>query len=54
VPLTHQERAYGRSKAVALSNIIDAEKTILRLWWTVRLLGRRVQPFVEASEGVQT
>ena len=41
VPLIHQERAYGRSKAVALSNIVDAERTILRLWWQIRLLGRR-------------
>ena len=44
VGLAHQERAYGRSKAVALSNIIDAERTILRLWWTIRVLGRRVAP----------
>ena len=41
VPLIHQERAYGRSKAVALANIVDAEKTILRLWWQIRLLGRK-------------
>ena len=44
VGLAHQERAYGRSKAVAISNIVDAEKTILRLWWTIRVRGRRVAP----------
>lgn len=44
VGLAHQERAYGRSKAVAISNIVDAEKTIVRLWWTIRVLGRRVAP----------
>jgi glycosyltransferase involved in cell wall biosynthesis len=44
VGLAHQDRAYGRSKAVALSNIIDAERTILRLWWNIRLLRRRVVP----------
>jgi glycosyltransferase involved in cell wall biosynthesis len=37
VPLTHQERTYGRSKAVKLSNIIDAELTILKLWWNVHV-----------------
>jgi glycosyltransferase involved in cell wall biosynthesis len=42
VPLIHQERAYGRSNAVGLSKIVDAERTILHLWWQIRLLGRRV------------
>jgi len=44
VGLTHQERAYGNSKAVAVSNIIDAERTILRLWWNVRVRGQRLAP----------
>jgi dolichol-phosphate mannosyltransferase len=54
VGLTHQERAYGRSKAVALSNIIDAERTILRLWWNVRVRGRRIPSPEKVLEGVQT
>jgi glycosyltransferase involved in cell wall biosynthesis len=37
VPLVHQERAYGVSKAVKISNIINAELTILRLWWHLRI-----------------
>lgn len=37
VPLEHQERAYGESKAVRMSNVINAEKTILRLWWNLRV-----------------
>jgi glycosyltransferase involved in cell wall biosynthesis len=44
VGLTHQERSYGRSKAVAWSNIVDAERTILRLWWNVRIRGQRLAP----------
>jgi dolichol-phosphate mannosyltransferase len=39
VPLIHHERAYGQSKAVQLSNIINAQLTIIRLWWNVRLRG---------------
>jgi glycosyltransferase involved in cell wall biosynthesis len=42
VGLTHQERAYGRSKAVAWSNIVNAEKAILRLWFDIRVRNRRV------------
>ena len=37
VPLTHRERAYGQSKAVKMSNIVDAQITILRLWWNLRI-----------------
>lgn len=44
VGLTHQERSYGRSKAVAWSNVVNAESTILRLWWNVRIRGHRVGP----------
>ncbi len=36
VGIAHQERTYGRSKAVGLANIGRAELTILRLWWEVR------------------
>ena len=39
VPLTHHERTYGRSKAVAPSNIVSAQLTIVRLWWTLRVRG---------------
>jgi len=37
VPLVHHERQYGQSKAVKLSNIVNAEKTILRLWLNLRV-----------------
>ncbi|MBV9545792.1 MAG: hypothetical protein JOY61_15585 [Chloroflexi bacterium] len=47
VPLTHQERTYGRSKALSMTNIVNAEATMLRLWWNIRVLGRRALPHVE-------
>jgi dolichol-phosphate mannosyltransferase len=47
VPLTHQERTYGRSKAVSLTNIVNAEATMLRLWWNIRVLRRRALPRVD-------
>lgn len=37
VGLIHQERAYGRSKAVSVANIFRALTTILRLWWALRV-----------------
>jgi dolichol-phosphate mannosyltransferase len=37
VGLTHQERSYGRSKAVAWSNALNAQWTIVRLWWEIRV-----------------
>jgi glycosyltransferase involved in cell wall biosynthesis len=40
VPLTHRERTYGHSKAVRLSNIVNGQLTIVRLWWTVRVRGK--------------
>jgi glycosyltransferase involved in cell wall biosynthesis len=46
VGLIHQERAYGASKAVALSNVLNAQQTILRLWWNVRIRRRTVIPRV--------
>lgn len=39
VPLTHHERTYGQSKAVKPANIVNAQLTIIRLWWTVRVRG---------------
>jgi glycosyltransferase involved in cell wall biosynthesis len=47
VPLTHQERRYGRSKALSLANIASAESTMLKLWWNVRVRGQRAVPGVE-------
>ena len=35
--LVHEERAFGKSKAVTLSNILMALNTILRLWWVLRI-----------------
>ena len=37
VGLIHQERAYGRSKAVSVRNIGRALATIVRLWWSLRV-----------------
>jgi glycosyltransferase involved in cell wall biosynthesis len=37
VGLIHQERSYGRSKAVSLRNIGRALATIVRLWWSLRV-----------------
>jgi dolichol-phosphate mannosyltransferase len=37
VGLIHQERAYGRSKAVSVRNILRALATIVRLWWVLRI-----------------
>jgi dolichol-phosphate mannosyltransferase len=42
VPLTHHERTYGQSKAVKPSNIVNAQLTIVRLWWNVRVRGQVV------------
>ena len=47
VPLTHRERTYGQSKAVRPANIVNAQLTILRLWWRIRVRGevaRRPSP----------
>jgi len=43
VPLIHHERAYGQSKAVKGSNIVDAQLTIIRLWWSLRVRGARAK-----------
>ena len=52
VPLTHHERTYGRSKAVKPSNIVNAQLTILRLWWDLRIRGKTASrpDLVEGSE----
>jgi glycosyltransferase involved in cell wall biosynthesis len=44
VGLRHQERSYGRSKAVAWSNAFNAQMTILRLWWEIRIKRRSNVP----------
>jgi glycosyltransferase involved in cell wall biosynthesis len=44
IGLTHQERAYGRSKAVGLANIVQAQNAIVRLWWRVRVKRQRLVP----------
>jgi dolichol-phosphate mannosyltransferase len=54
VPLTHQERTYGRSKAMSLANMASAEATMLRLWWHVRVHGLRVVPKVGAEATLMT
>ena len=40
VPLTHQERAYGTSKAVGAGKIWDAQLAILVFWWRIKVLGQ--------------
>jgi glycosyltransferase involved in cell wall biosynthesis len=50
VGLTHQERSYGRSKAVAWSNVVNAQFTILRLWLNVRVRRRSTTPRPAPSE----
>ena len=41
VPLMHQDRAHGRSKAVSWRNIARALRTIANLWWAIRFRGQR-------------
>ncbi len=43
VGLEHQDRAGGRSKATTLTNIVDAQKTILRTWINLRIRHQDVQ-----------
>ena len=49
VPLTHQERKYGETKAIGWAKIVSAERIILRLWWTVRVLRRGVPERIPVS-----
>jgi hypothetical protein len=46
VPLMHQERAFGKSKAVSLSNVGEALGVIIGAWWRLRVrrVGRRGRP----------
>ncbi|PYN96877.1 MAG: hypothetical protein DMD91_20010 [Candidatus Rokuibacteriota bacterium] len=39
VPLIHQDRAHGRSKAVSWRNIVRALRTIAVVWWAIRVRG---------------
>jgi dolichol-phosphate mannosyltransferase len=41
VPLMHQDRAHGRSKAVSWRNIARALRTIAGLTWAIRIRGQR-------------
>jgi glycosyltransferase involved in cell wall biosynthesis len=41
VPLIHQDRAHGRSKAVSSRNIMRALRTIAVTWWAIRVRGAR-------------
>jgi len=41
VPLTHQDRAHGRSKAVSWRNIMRALRTIAVTWWAIRVRGAK-------------
>lgn len=47
VGLIHQERAYGRSKALSLSNILAAVETIASLWWSVYVVKTPSEMLVE-------
>lgn len=46
VPLKHQQRTSGRSKAVSLANCLRAEWFIWRLWWRIRVRGELAVPRV--------
>jgi glycosyltransferase involved in cell wall biosynthesis len=50
VGLIHQERSYGRSKAVAWSNAVNAQWTIVRLWWDIRVRRQSKVPSVARPE----
>jgi len=50
IGLTHQERSYGRSKAVAVSNATSAQWIILKLWWDIRVRRRNDVPRAIRSE----
>jgi hypothetical protein len=50
IGLTHQERSYGRSKAVAWTNAANAQWTILRLWWEIRVRRQNDVPHAIRTE----
>lgn len=37
VPLEHQERTYGVSKAVSFRKILDGQMAILNIWWRLKV-----------------
>ena len=37
VPLTHQDRSHGRSKAVSVRNVLKALRAIAKLWWSIHV-----------------
>lgn len=37
VPLTHQDRSHGRSKAVSARNVLKALRAIAILWWAIQI-----------------
>ena len=41
VGLVHQERAFGKSKAVTVQNVVLALRVIMGSWWTLRVKGAR-------------
>lgn len=53
IGLTHQERAYGRSKAVAWTNAANAQLTILRLWWDIRVRRQNDVPRAIRTESTE-
>jgi glycosyltransferase involved in cell wall biosynthesis len=50
VGLTHHERTYGRSKAVAWSNAANAQSAIFKLWWRIRVRCQNDVPHARATE----
>ena len=46
VPLRHEPRTSGRSKAVSVKQIVRAEAFIWRLWWGIRVRGQLAVPRV--------
>jgi len=53
IGLTHNERTYGRSKAVAWSNATGAQWAIFKLWWRVRVLRRNDAPRATPTEPIE-
>ena len=41
VGLVHQERAFGKSKAVTVQNVVMALRVIMGCWWALRVKGAR-------------
>jgi dolichol-phosphate mannosyltransferase len=47
VGLIHQERATGRSKALSFGNALRALKTVMGLWWKIRVRSPQRLPSME-------